>query len=120
MRGHEALIAMRRRGMVPAMVFLHDEFPFDCRDWQERPESIAHAVIHFEPDDRPARADLRFVVGLMVLVSFHDAARMRATVLACEAAGAKRVVGTAIRHIRHDLYETLAAIDTSGDQSWRN
>jgi len=109
MRGHEPLIAMRLKGVRPAMVWLHDNPACADLDWHLWRESWAQPNVLIGPEDSPARVDLRFLVGLPVVVAFNDAARMQRMTLACEEAGASNVVGLA--------GET--AICTTGDQSWR-
>ena len=106
MKGHDALLLLRRKGFVPAVVWLHDTDAPDRLRWPEEPR---HAVLYVEPGDKPARLDLRCLVGLPVVVSFEEPERMRRTVMACEQAGAARVLGFAAGQ----------AIDTKGDQSWR-
>lgn len=87
MRGHEKLIAMRRHGKRPAIVFVND---FLCpTDWFETggrhvTVSVAGDALH--------RADLRFLVGLTVSATSYDEARAKALMQACQRAGAA-VVG---------------------------
>lgn len=87
MRGHEKLIAMRQRGLRPAIVFVND---FLCpTDWFETGDrhvtvSVAGDALH--------RADLRFLVGLTVSATSYDEARAKALLQACQRAGAA-VVG---------------------------
>lgn len=99
MRGHEPLLALRRRGFRPDAVWLWDyPQPKPLSDgtrmdwWAFR--DIGSAEVTIEPTDHPARADLRFVVGLQVHVMLPDPDRMRAFVKACKDAGAARVFGS--------------------------
>lgn len=99
MRGHEHLLAMRRRGFRPDAVWLWDHpQPKPLSDgtrmdwWAFR--DIRSAEVTLEPTDHPARADLRFVVGLQVHVMLADPDRMRAFVQACRDAGASQVFGS--------------------------
>jgi hypothetical protein len=98
MRGHEPLLAMRRRGFRPASVWLVDSPPptplldgtrLDWWAFRDTPP----AEIFVEPDDSPARVDLRFLLALTVHVLMPDADRMRAFVEAAKNAGAARVFG---------------------------
>ncbi len=109
MRRHEALLSLRRRGMRPALVTLTDlASPLP---WESRRESLPFPDVEIEPGDSPELLDLRFVVGLPVLVSIDDPERMRRVVLAAEQAGAGRVYGCAYG---------VPTICTEGeDQSWR-
>lgn len=109
MRRHEPLIAMRRRGMRPALVTLTD-LP-STTPWEAWRETLPFPDVEIEPSDSPELVDLRFVVGLPVLVSIDDEQRMRRLVLAAEQAGAGRVYGCA---------DGVPTICTEGeDQSWR-
>ncbi len=110
MRGHESIIAMRLRGRRPALVWMHDDPECADLDWPLWRESLPYPNVLLSPEDSPARVDLRFVVGLPVMVSFHDVIRMQRMVLACEAAGASSVIGLA----------GAVVVTTQGDQSWRN
>lgn len=87
MRGHEKLIAMRKAGMRPAIVFLND---FICpTNWFETGDkhvtvSVVGEALH--------RVDLRFLVGLTVSATSYDESRAKALLQACQRAGAA-VVG---------------------------
>lgn len=86
MRGHEKLIALRQRGLRPAIVFVND---FLCpTDWFETGDrhvtvSVAGDALH--------RADLRFLVGLTVSATSYDEARAKALMQACQRADAALV-----------------------------
>lgn len=98
MRGHEPIIAMRRRGVRPASVWLTDAPPpkpladGTRLDWWAFGK-ILPAEVSIEPGDHPLRTDLRFVVGLRVHVMLDDPERMHAFVQACRDAGAAQVFG---------------------------
>lgn len=120
MRGHEALVAMRRNGQRPAHVtLLASDGPADS--WALVPELRAFPVVTIPSRDVPELLDLRFVVGLPVIVDGgENVDRMRRLVLAAEEAGAARVYGCAYRNLPGDRFEPLAAICTHGeDQLWR-
>ena len=95
MKGHQHLIALRRRGVVPASVCLND-FPVADWVWRDWHHPICsgvrlHADIAIHPDDNPARLDLRFCIGMMVhVVSLEYGRAMRFAKAALEA-GARRV-----------------------------
>jgi hypothetical protein len=117
MTGHEALIAMRKRGYVPRVVFIDtDPDPLAMeRNWPDVNRS--HACINVGPTDSLASLDLRCVVGLAVVVSGHSSERCRRLGKLCEDAGAKRVVVTIVRTTwRGDMprSEVLACTDTAG------
>lgn len=101
MRGHEPLIAMRKRGATPQSVW----FDLDGGDawktwpaamatrWRNHPEAVGSAEIMVEAGDAIPRLDLRFVVGMQVRVMGADLKRVRQLARACADAGAKRVLG---------------------------
>ena len=80
MRGHEPLIALRKTRKRPTTVFLnadHDNSPFPrWRDWHESRPGLPSVQI--DPSDVPHRLDLRFVVGMTVIISGLDADRVHA------------------------------------------
>jgi hypothetical protein len=121
MRGHEALLTMRRAGAAPSLVML-DTMPCPLaswRDWQHIDPTIAH--LQLDAEDRPQRLDLRCVVALTVMVSGTDAELVQATAQACEAAGAKRVIAHAYRPTGSgDLIdaEPIFTTDTQGQLTW--
>lgn len=96
MRGHEPIIAMRRRGKRPAFVFLdttRTTAPMcEWRDWPNVSPAIPSVWV--EPDDAPHRLDLRFVFGLSVVVTGIDADRVKALADAAYSAGALRVIAS--------------------------
>ncbi len=89
MRGHEPIIAMRRSGKRPGIVFLND---FPCKtDWAEYGE---HATVQILPGEAIEALDLRFLVGLTVAASGSTDERARKLLEACKTAGAKTIVAT--------------------------
>lgn len=89
MRGHDSIIAMRKAGRRPAVVFLND---FRCdTDW---PRFGDHATVDVSAD-RPEMLDLRFLVGMTVSILGADEGRAKRLMDACKAAGAVRVVAGA-------------------------
>lgn len=98
MRGHEPILALRRRGLRPSSVWLSDAplpRPLPCGtrlDWWAFREP-GPAEVCIEPADNPQRLDLRFLFGLPVHVLLDDPERMRALVDAAQRAGAARVFG---------------------------
>lgn len=120
MRGHEPLLAMRRRGIRPVSVDLRTSAgkPLDWWAWREV-QGLPDVVI--EPGDVPESLDLRFVVGLQVTVCCDgQAERLKRLVLACEAAGAPRVLGYLHRPGGPDGITCIGEMHTHcGDQSWR-
>lgn len=92
MRGHEPIVAMRRNGLMPAMVWIDTE-PCALKAWAGWPSvDASHAHVWVEAGDSIKRTDLRFVVGLTVQVQGEDAQRVADVQDACVKAGAKRVL----------------------------
>lgn len=91
MRGHEHLIALRRRGVRPMMAAVDmDEMPW--RDWADWPDWTTTPQISVGADESIRRLDLRCFVGLPVLLSGSDEARTREMLAALLAAGSPRVI----------------------------
>lgn len=91
MRGHEALIALRRSGLRPSLVDIDLE-PCPWRNWADWPEWTTVPQIEVQPTDSIRLLDLRFLVGLTVQVSGFDGPRVWAMFEACREAGAARVL----------------------------
>lgn len=91
MRGHDALIELRRRHrMCPGLVFvdLVAEPSPAAADWQHW---ATQAHIEVTDAESIRRLDLRFVVGLFVCCGGTDADRVNALHDACVSAGAAEV-----------------------------
>lgn len=112
MRGHQALIAMRRGGKHPATVFVGlDPDRLRCwRDWHLLGDSPS---VEVEPGDTIGRLDLRFVRGLTVIADGNDAQRLAAFSSACMAAGAARVVASVLGEDRRGPI-VINVTDTEG------
>lgn len=105
MRGHLPIIAMRQRGLVPRTVFI-DAFEDLSKGWRHWPAvDMALPQVEILPDDQLTNLDLRFVVGLQVMVTGHHPRRVQAIADACTTAGAKRVVATCIHADTANLIE---------------
>lgn len=85
MHGHEPLIAMRKAGRKPTMVFLSDFS--EKSSWHESGDYPEINVFHDVPD----RADLRFLVNLNVTITASTKDRAKAFLAACVEAGANSV-----------------------------
>ena len=96
MRGHEALIAMRRGGLRPDLVAIHAGTDHSAcwRDWRDL--TPTQAQVEIQDGDSLAGIDLRFTVGLFVIVSGEDADRVAAVHAACLDGGARRVLSAAV------------------------
>lgn len=93
MRGHEALIALRKTGVRPQIVFIEAgiDHAETWRTWQD--DTPEHAYVEVGPDDAISSLDLRFVVGMNVVISGPDERRVGAVYRLCQESGAKRVLG---------------------------
>jgi hypothetical protein len=94
MRGHEPIFAMRQQGHKPALVFLDmlkDNSPGQM--WREWPEvQPAIPTVWVQDEDSIPRLDLRFLIGLPVVITGTDQSRVEALERAAIEAGAVRVV----------------------------
>jgi len=96
MRGHEQLIAMRRCGVRPRLVFINIgiDVAEQWRDWHRwTPE---YAEVEVGPAEAVNRLDLRFCIGLTVVVTTTDDSKAAAMFDACREAGAKTVIAAAL------------------------
>lgn len=84
MKGHEQVIALRRRGVRPACLWVSD---YDCLTVGDG------LTVSVEQQDTPERIDWRFVVGLTVLLDGFDGDRLMRIAKAC-GPFAKRIVTT--------------------------
>lgn len=95
MRGHDALIALRKQGFKPAGVWIcHAEDP--SRSWASWSRYAGHErypEVEILPTEVPDLLDLRFTVGLTVHVSgMKDYAKAKRLHKALVEANAKRVI----------------------------
>lgn len=118
MRGHEGLIEMRRRGVVPAIVFLNTEADSfgETRDWHIH--NPATATVLIESKDRPETLDLRFLVGLLVKVDGSDQRLVERVTKACIAAKAARVIAS-VTTFADDRCVINGMTDTEGVFAWQ-
>ena len=124
MRGHEKIIAMRKRGKRPTVVFIDcdpDNSPLPAwRDWNEVSPGLPSVQI--DPDDVPHRLDLRFVIGMIAIVSGSDPMRVRAVEFAAREHGAERVIGSEVVPDDHANcgFVTTEVRDSKGCATWPN
>lgn len=95
MRGHEAILSMRRSGVTPASVWIDDTGkPTSGSDprtgWQR---DTAHAQVDVDPTDNPRRLDLRFAAGLTVHLHTDSEARLMAFEESAKSCGVGRMLG---------------------------
>ena len=121
MRGHKAILEMRRQGVAPSIVFIDTEPSRlrEWRDWQDVDASMASVEI--ATSDTLASLDLRFVHSLRVMVTGENAPRVKAIGAACERAGAARVVASTMERRGAGEFMTMKAVavtDTAGELSY--
>jgi hypothetical protein len=106
MRGHEHLIALRKRGIKPPIVFLND---FPCAtDWFAHSE---HATVSTGCGPL-AGLDLRCVVGMVVSIASFDQGRAQRLAEACKRAGACAVAAA------HAIRTNPCRVDTGWAEIW--
>ena len=69
MRGHQALIALRRDKKRPQGVWISHRASPDCMVWHLHADTLPYPEIEILPTESPEALDLRFVVGLIVHVN---------------------------------------------------
>lgn len=122
MRGHEPLLAMRRKGLKPAGVWFaleadegHRSWPQSLGiEWRRWPNSTGHATVQIDPADSIGLLDLRFVVGLTAWVQGEDRARVERLHQACQDFGAARVLSCVMGTNHRGQPKLLASFDTDG------
>ena len=96
MLGHEPIIAMRKRGIAPKIVFLND-FPCEtAEEWQNPGEKHgeiwpADHVTVSTAGDQISSLDLRFLVGLKVSITSDSEGRAKALFAKAKSSGAMSV-----------------------------
>jgi hypothetical protein len=96
MRGHEALIDMRKKGIRPRaadICLASDKQGF----WQDWERWASEACIEVETKDVIERLDLRCIVGMWVFAWGFEADRVKALHQACIDAGAEVVMSSVYR-----------------------
>jgi len=112
MRGHQPIATMRRQGATPRIVFV-DTTPCQWESWRKWHLDTPHsAQVEIEPDDFVASLDLRYAVGLTVVVSGDSLGRVASIGKAFEAAGAGRVVTSTISKTGN-VYAVIHTTDTA-------
>jgi hypothetical protein len=98
MRGQEQLIALRKAGKAPrtVQIFAGLDHSQAWRDWHE--VCARHAEVEINDDDFLSGLDLRFVVGLRVILVGSSERRVRSIHNACAAIGAKSVTSAVVNN----------------------
>jgi hypothetical protein len=111
MRGHEAIIVMRKSGRAPKVVFINDYPCQTALDWQNPGDPygeewpVDHATVSTAGDPLSS-LDLRFLVGLMVIISSESEARAKALFAKAIAVGARTVSAHHTQSQNHPLSQT--------------
>lgn len=84
MRGHEHFLRVRLRGAKPILGVTLTQSDIDV---------LPLHTVQIEQQDRPEKADLRFVIGLNVVVHGSDRSSTQALCEACQQAGAEFAAG---------------------------
>jgi hypothetical protein len=95
MRGHEAIVAMRKAGQRPAMAWVETDGYNEGLQRMARAGVRPIGQIEVAVTERPQRLDLRCLVDLVVEVSGSDERRVGAIARACVEAGARQVIAIA-------------------------
>ena len=113
MTGREQIIALRRRGVKPVVVWVSDYRTNDAGNGRS---------VSLAPEDSPARIDWRFLVGLTVVVDGDDAERVDSI---ARAVGqfAERVLTTVYSDAKNIIGEPVKKVsrltDTKGIMQWQ-
>lgn len=95
MRGHVELITLRRQGSRPPMVWVRDGRYMPDAHWRYlRDCGELGDAIELDPEDHPARADLRWATDLVVNLSGTDEMRVGRFARALVDAGARHVIAS--------------------------
>lgn len=121
MRGHEPLLAMRRRDLKPSEA-VHVELALwpQSRGSRLRKEALAwfrSDRVFVEPTDNPDVLDLRFLVGCNVIVHGCDAKRVRHLYAALERHKARRVIANCGRVV-NGVGQLDFVLDTQETLTW--
>jgi hypothetical protein len=97
MRGHQALIDLRREKKRPQGVWISHSPSRDCLLWHQNADTLPYPEIEILPHESPETLDLRFVYGLTVHVSgcddYKKAKKLHDAVVAAKAARVITIVG---------------------------
>lgn len=111
MRGHENLIALRKRGLKPSGLVFVCDYPVQPKflRW-DHTEDGTNPTVCVDGDDI-ASLDLRFVVGLAVDVTGTNPLRVKALAGLCKKSGADAVMANDGKRF---------AVWTKGEAAWRS
>lgn len=119
MRGHQAVLSMRRCGVTPASVWITDTGGLTSSShpgtgWQV---DSNNAQVECEPTDNPRRLDLRFAAGLTVHLHTDSAERLQSFEETAQACGVGRLLGNLF--VGSGLHRRVVRMtDTEGAFVW--
>jgi hypothetical protein len=103
MRGHEHIIALRLKRLMPEAIFIDDySFPSPNIDWHENGE-FPHVCVK---GDAIETLDLRFLIGTQVHISTESESRGKALLKACKKHGATTVIACQTVQTGPEKFET--------------
>lgn len=102
MRGHEHIISLRKRRLLPESIFIQD-YPTPLTDWFDQ-EEFPHVCVD---GDTIETLDLRFLVGTVVHISTDSESRGKALLNACVRHGAKTVIACQTKKVMPERNEVL-------------
>ena len=103
MKGHEHIIALRLKRLLPEAIFIDDySFPSPNTNWMEYDE-FPHVCVS---GDAIETLDLRFLVGAQVHISTESESRGKALLKACKKHGAATVIACQIVQVAKEKFET--------------
>ena len=109
MTGHELIIAMRRAGMKPGIVWVNDY-----------PEATGDISVKLDETDTPEMLDLRFLIGTTVVCASPNKPRLERIAKACVEAKAARVITSLHQQINEYRFEVIEMQDSEGHMTWPN
>ena len=118
MKGHEPLIAMRRKGHVPVGGLMVDTSPAGSDRWAGDWGKLGMSMAFVDIQPRDSLHDLRFAFGLAVQVSGEDTFRVGQVAQAFVAAGASRVIAGVGRYIGEDYHVERMAFTNEEVKQW--
>jgi hypothetical protein len=102
MRGHEHIIALRKKRLLPESIFIQD-YPTPLTDWHEHGD-YPHVCVD---GDVIETLDLRFLVGTVVHISTESESRGKALLNACVRHGATTVIACQTNEVMPEKQEVF-------------
>lgn len=116
MKGHDAIIAMRKEKKAPATVWVAD---FGDNKWSNYSDATPDVTIM--PNERFIQLDLRWAVGLSLRMNFLGSARAQDAYKSFLEVKPKRIICSAYDHALFNgfpAFEIIQIFDTEGIMTW--